>query len=209
MTTVPGSEIELGEPAGIDEGVVLGRRPERTVASERLVLGAGATLRSGTVIYAGSTIGARLETGHGVIVREEVVLGDRVRIWNHTTIDYGARIADDVRIHCNVYVCQGARIERGAFLAPGVTLANDPHPICMECLAGPTIGAEARIGAGAVILPGVRIGAGALVGAGAVVTADVADRAVVYGNPARAHGEVSRIICPSRGGPAYPGEANR
>jgi acetyltransferase-like isoleucine patch superfamily enzyme len=35
------------------------------------------------------------------------------------------------------------------------------------------------------VLPEVRIGANAVVGAGAVVTRDVADRAVVTGNPAR------------------------
>jgi UDP-2-acetamido-3-amino-2,3-dideoxy-glucuronate N-acetyltransferase len=43
----------------------------------------------------------------------------------------------------------------------------------------------ASIGAGAVILPGVEIGAEAMVGAGAVVTTDVPPRVVVVGNPAR------------------------
>ena len=41
------------------------------------------------------------------------------------------------------------------------------------------------IGVNVTILPGVTIGENAVVGAGAVVTKDVADNAVVVGNPAR------------------------
>jgi len=44
---------------------------------------------------------------------------------------------------------------------------------------------HARIGANSTILPGVTVGADAVVGAGAVVTRDVAPRTVVAGNPAR------------------------
>lgn len=48
-----------------------------------------------------------------------------------------------------------------------------------------SIGNDAWIGAGAIVLPGVRIGAGAIIGAGAVVTGDVPERAVVAGVPGR------------------------
>lgn len=49
---------------------------------------------------------------------------------------------------------------------------------------------EAWIGANVTILPGCRrIGIGAVVGAGAIVTKDVADFAIVVGNPARVRGE--------------------
>jgi acetyltransferase-like isoleucine patch superfamily enzyme len=48
------------------------------------------------------------------------------------------------------------------------------------------IGADAWLGAHAIILPGCRrIGRGAVVAAGAVVTRDVPDYSLVAGNPAR------------------------
>lgn len=48
-----------------------------------------------------------------------------------------------------------------------------------------TIGDDVWIGSRVTILPGVTIGSGAIIGAGAVVSADVPERAVVAGNPAR------------------------
>jgi acetyltransferase-like isoleucine patch superfamily enzyme len=47
------------------------------------------------------------------------------------------------------------------------------------------VGADAWIGAGAIILPNVSIGEAAIVGAGSVVTKDVPPHTVVAGNPAR------------------------
>jgi acetyltransferase-like isoleucine patch superfamily enzyme len=48
-----------------------------------------------------------------------------------------------------------------------------------------TIGDDAWIGAGAILLPNVKVGEQAIVAAGAVVTKDVPSRTVVAGNPAR------------------------
>ncbi len=199
-------DAPAGRDARVDEGLVVLGHPAPRLGEKAppLELGEGAHLRSGTVLYVASTIGPRLETGHGVVIREECRIGADVRIWNHTTVDYRATIGDRVRIHCNCYVAQLTVIEDDVFLAPGVLCANDPHPICVDCLRGPTIRRGARIGIGAVLLPGVEVGAFALVGAGAVVTKDVPPRAVVYGNPARVHGSVDDIVCPTRG-KAYPG----
>jgi len=57
-------------------------------------------------------------------------------------------------------------------------------------MRGPTIRRGARIGGGAILCPGIEIGAEAFVGAGAVVTKDVPPRALVVGNPARVLREV-------------------
>jgi acetyltransferase-like isoleucine patch superfamily enzyme len=203
MTSTDEKGAVVDPPLVADPDVVLGYAPGRPGEYAPLRLAAGARLRSGTVIYRGTTIGPRLETGHGVVIREECALGADVRIWNHTTVDYGCRIGDRVRVHCGCYIAQGTVIEDDVFLAPGVKIANDPHPICHDCLAGPKIRRRARIGLNVTLLPGIEVGAGALVGAGAVVTRDVPARALVYGNPARVHGSVDDIRCAARG-LAYP-----
>ncbi|MDT4893107.1 MAG: hypothetical protein QOE97_2142 [Pseudonocardiales bacterium] len=172
----------------IDDDVLLGYPSDRG-ATHGLVLGAGARLRSGTVIYAGSCIGARLTTGHHTVIREDNRIGDDVSVWTNTVIDYGCRIGDRVKIHCNCYVAQYTEIDDDAFLAPGVTIANDLYPRepgSRDYMSGPRIGARARIGVNVTLLPFVRIGADALIGAGSVVSRDVPDGFVAYGNPARA-----------------------
>jgi acetyltransferase-like isoleucine patch superfamily enzyme len=188
--------VELGAGCAIDEGVLLGYRPGRAIELRPVRLGARACVRSGSIIYASVEIGSGFQTGHHVVIREENVIGDDCGIWNHSTIDYGCRVGSRVKIHCNVYVAQYTVIEDDVFLAPGVMIANDPHPLCTKCMQGPTIRAGARIGIGAVILPHLEIGQNALVAAGSVVTADVPARAVVRGNPARVAGDVDQLECP-------------
>ncbi len=105
-------------------------------------------------------------------------------------------IGDRVKIHCNVYIAQFTTIEDDVFIAPGVTIANDPHPICTKCMQGPTIRRGARIGVNVTLLPLITIGENALVGAGSVVTADVPAGMLVAGNPARVIGPVDSVECP-------------
>ena len=170
----------------------------REIADLTLRLGPSACLRSGTVIYAGSTIGTHFNTGHHAIIREENQIGDHVNVWGNSTIDYGCVIGSHVKIHSGVYVAQYSLIEDEVFLAPGVVLANDPHPGCPrghDCMRGPTIRVGAQIGVNVTILPFVEIGQHALIGAGAVVTKDVPARALVYGNPARVVGTVDELRC--------------
>jgi UDP-3-O-[3-hydroxymyristoyl] glucosamine N-acyltransferase len=176
--------------AGIDEGVVVGYPNERG-PQVGLELGPGARLRRGTIIYAASRIGRGLATGHNVVIREECTIGDDVSVWSNSVIDYGCEVGDDVKIHANCYVAQFTWIGAGAFLAPGVTLANDLYPgrdDSAAAMAGPTIEAGAQLGVNVTVLPYVTIGAGALVGAGAVVTRDVEPGTVVIGSPATPRG---------------------
>ena len=177
----PGADRPL-----VDDGVIVGYQPDR--GSDRdLVLGDGARLRTGTILYAGSRIGSSLQTGHNVVVREGCDIGDRVSIWSNTVVDYGCVIGNGVKIHSNCYVAQYSVLEDGAFLAPGVSFANDLYPgddESADLMRGPTIGAGAQLGVNVTVLPYVSVGAGAIVGAGSVVARDIPPGVVAYGNPA-------------------------
>ncbi len=188
-TTPSGSRAGMAE---IDPDVVVGYPGDRNDDTE-VVLGRTPRLRSGTVLYAGSIIGDRFQTGHHVLVREQCEIGDDVSIWSNTVVDYGCRIGNGVKIHSNCYVAQYTEIEDHAFLAPGVTIANDLYPgqdASARVMGGPSIGAGAQIGVNVTLLPYVRVGAGCLIGAGSVVTRDLEPGTVAFGNPARPRGSV-------------------
>lgn len=180
---------------GVDDDVVLGYPPARPVG-RRLTLGRGARLRSGTVLYDGTTIGDRFETGHHVVIREDCAIGADVSVWSGSVVDYGCRIEDGVKIHTNCYVAQFTEIRRGAFLAPGVTIANDLYPgqdDSARLMSGPVIGVGAQLGVNVTVLPYVRVGEGCLVGSGSVVTRDLPPGTVAYGNPATVRGRVEDL----------------
>ena len=186
---------ESASATAADSDVIIGY-PVSRADVDPLVLGPGARLRSGTVLYDGTTIGRGLQTGHGVVVREACQIGDDVSIWSNSVVDYGCRIGDRVKIHCNCYVAQFTELENDVFLAPGVTIANDLYPgdqRSAQLMAGPWIGAGAQIGVNVTILPFVRIGAGAMIGAGSVVTRDIPAAVVAFGNPAMPRREVAEL----------------
>ncbi len=111
--------------------------------------------------------------------------------------DYGFNISVGERFYANVGCvfldCAPLSIGDGVLLGPAVQLYAATHPVDAETrrrgleYALPiSIGHDAWIGGGAIILPGVTIGDRAVVGAGSVVTRDVPADAIVAGNPARA-----------------------
>jgi acetyltransferase-like isoleucine patch superfamily enzyme len=188
--------ISLGVNHIIDHDVILGYLTGRPIEDSSLSIGPNAHIRSGTVIYAGSSIGEGLQTGHNAVIREENQIGDHFNIWNNSTIDYGCSIGKNVKVHCNVYVAQYTTLEDDVFLAPGVMIANDPHPLCGLCMKGPTIKRGARIGVNTTILPFITIGEGALIGAGSVVTKDIPAGSLAYGSPAQVIKSVEELDCP-------------
>jgi acetyltransferase-like isoleucine patch superfamily enzyme len=192
-----GSAVQLGQNAVVDEGGILGYLPA-TGEETPLIIGPNARIRQGAVIYAGTSIGSGLDTGHNVVIRERNRIGDNLRIWSNSIIDYGCVIGNNVKIHNNVYISQFCTIEDDAFIGPGVTLANDSCPGCpdaLACMEGPTIGKGVQIGANTCVLPRVVVGEHAVIGAGSVVTRDIPAGAVAYGNPARVQGSIQDVTC--------------
>jgi acetyltransferase-like isoleucine patch superfamily enzyme len=191
------SGVVLGSDCVIGDYCVLGEPPRGKSNGElATVIGAGAVIRSHTVIYAGNRIGARFQTGHGALVREENEIGDDVSIGSHSIVEHHVVIRRGARLHSNVFVPEYSILEEDCWLGPNVVVTNARYPrsrSAKEELKGAHILRGAKIGANATLLPGVTIGENALVGAGAVVVRDVPPGAVVAGNPARVIKSIEEI----------------
>jgi UDP-2-acetamido-3-amino-2,3-dideoxy-glucuronate N-acetyltransferase len=125
----------------------------------------------------------------GAVVGADCNLGD------HAFVEGGARIGDRVTVKNAVLVWDRVTVEDEVFLGPGMVFTNDLAPRvgfrkAPEQLVATLVRRGATVGANATVVCGVTVGRRAFVAAGAVVVADVADHALVAGNPARRIGWV-------------------
>ena len=193
-TVYPGTK--LGEGVKVLEHAVVGKQPSLSPRStakrdplEPAVIGDGTIVSTGAVVFAGTTIGARVILGDQSCVRERVVVGDDVVIGRGSLVENDTTIGAMTKIQAEAYITAYSTLEEHVFIAPCVVTTNDNFmgrtERRHELIKGPTIRRGARIGGGAVLLPGLEIGEEAFVGAGAVVTRSVEPRMLVVGNPAR------------------------
>jgi len=120
-----------------------------------------------------------------------------------TAFHPAATMAPGVELGQNVVVCAGAILCLGVSVGDH-SILNTACVVDHECVIGPavhvcpgallagrvTVGAEAFIGLGAMVIQCLKIGAGATIGAGAVVIRDVSAGAKIVGVPGREIGIV-------------------
>lgn len=122
------------------------------------------------------------------VIFDGAVIGENCNICAHTLVENGVTIGNNVTVKSGVYLWEGTVVADDVFIGPNATFTNDVMPrskVYPEVFSGIFIKQGASIGANATLLPGVTIGREAMVGAGAVVVSDVPDYAVVVGNPAK------------------------
>ncbi len=143
------------------------------------------TIGRNVTIHAGTAIGSE---GFGYERNEEgqlerfphvggVVIEDRVDIGSNTCIDRGT-LGDTV-------IKEGAKIDNLVHIAHNIVVGRDAAVIANTMVGGSVeIGDRAWLAPSATIMDRITIGREAVVGLGAVVLKDVPDKAVMVGNPA-------------------------
>lgn len=127
-------------------------------------------------------------------------IGDNTKIGTFVEIQKNAFIGAQCKISSHTFICEGVTIEDQVFIGHGVMFTNDMYPRAAGAegmlteedweMIPTRVCTGASIGSGAVIRCGITIGPNAMIGAGAVVLHDVPAGTVVAGVPERIIGNV-------------------
>lgn len=169
-STCSGFEVLGDEPAlpalvrdrGIEWALIaVGDNFVRARVAERL-RAALPSLRFAAVVHGAAHVAADVAIGEGSVVFAGAVVNAGSRVGRFCIVNTRASLDHD------------GVLDDFASIAPGVTVGGN-------C----SIGEHSAIGIGAVLSHGVRVGTHSVVGAASLVLADVPDRVVAYGTPAR------------------------
>ena len=149
---------------------------DTAIIDDHVNIGSGTKIWHFSHVLSHSRIGKNCNIGQNVVVGPDAVIGRGCKIQN------------------NVSVYKGVTLEDEVFCGPSVVFTNISNPRAairkMDHILPTLVKLGATIGANATIVCGTTLGRYAFVGAGTVVTKDVADYALVVGNPARQIGWV-------------------
>lgn len=164
----------------------------------------------------GCKIGSGTKIWHYSHIMKGAIIGENCSIGQNVNIDSGAVLGRNVKIQNNVSIYSGVTVEDDVFLGPSCVLTNVKNPRSQinrkKVYESTVIKRGATIGANATIVCGLVIGKYAFIGAGSVVTKSVENYALVFGNPAKQQGWMSRhghilkdadragvLVCPESG----------
>ena len=144
---------------------------ETAVVDEGVEIGSGTKIWHFSHVLSNSRIGENCNIGQNVVIGPDVEIGKGCKIQN------------------NVSVYKGVTLEDGVFCGPSMVFTNIYNPRAeirkMDQVRPTLVKKGVTIGANATIICGVTIGRYAFVGAGAVVNKNMADYALVVGNPGK------------------------
>lgn len=157
-------------------------RGEHYAASRGVEIGEKVTIGNHVIVGDGSAIDARAFLG------DRVTVGHDTRIGADSELYFGCQIHDRAQIGESAwicgFVCNDAVVESGA-----VVFGSLVHRFT-DATRGlperpPSIGRDAFVGIGAVVVGGIQVGDAAYVAAGSVLIEDAQPGCLYAGNPAR------------------------
>ncbi len=147
---------------------------ESAYVDEGAEVGDGSKIWHFSHILSGARIGRNCNIGQNVVIHSTAILGNNVKVQNNVSVYDAVELGDDV------------------FCGPSCVFTNVTNPrsaiIRKDEYKKTFVEKGATLGANSTILCGITIGANAFIGAGAVVTSDVAPYALMLGVPAKRTG---------------------
>lgn len=164
----------------LEQGVTI-VDPATTWIEFEVSIGQDTVIHPQTIVRRNVQVGENCEIGPFAHLRSGTVIGDDVKVGDFVEINR-SELADGVRAKHLAYLGD-TKVERGANIGAGAVVANYDG----DKKSPTTIGENAFIGSGSVIVAPGKIGAGAVVAAGAVVPPgrEVRPGTTVLGVPAR------------------------
>jgi UDP-3-O-[3-hydroxymyristoyl] glucosamine N-acyltransferase len=191
-----GAQCVLGERLG-------GRKVAKDYVNPKLLIGANSVIRTGTIIYAGCTMGEGFQTGSRAVIREESHFGTNCSFGALAQCDGQVKIGNNCRFHNNVFIATFTTIEDNVHFYPMSCTVDSLHPPCQKGREGPHLEEGVIVGAKVLILPRVKVGKGAILAGASVVTHDVPANMVVAGAPAKVIRRKDEVRCHLEDRPAY------
>jgi UDP-2-acetamido-3-amino-2,3-dideoxy-glucuronate N-acetyltransferase len=168
----------------------------------------GALIHVSSFVDDGAMVGRGTKVWHFCHILSRTVIGENCSIGQNVMIGPNVSVGNGCKIQNNVAIYDGVELADDVFCGPSCVFTNVNNPRAnvsrKDEFRNTPIGRGASIGANATIVCGHSLGAYCFVGAGAVVTKDVADFALMVGNPARRIGWMSSagerlkddLVCP-------------
>lgn len=127
------------------------------------------------------------------VVLKDAKIGNSCNINAGVLIENDVIIGDNVTVKSGVQIWDGVSLEDDVFIGPNVTFTNDFLPRSKQYpkeFLKTVVKKGASIGANSTIIAGITVEEYAMIGAGSVVTKNIGTQELWYGNPAKHQGYV-------------------
>jgi acyl-[acyl carrier protein]--UDP-N-acetylglucosamine O-acyltransferase len=183
--------VELGKDVQVGSWAVIGLPPQGVAPGElRTTIASGSVIRSHTVIYAGSQIGPKFQTGHHAVIGPGMDISANCSIGTSSYVAGFVKLSSKARVHGHSYIGEFVSIEEQAWVGPYNIVEGNVDKITV-------IGRGAILGMSAQLYGGVRIGDRALISMRCIVEQDVVPYRVMVGNPPRAVRTIDAVVSPN------------
>jgi acetyltransferase-like isoleucine patch superfamily enzyme len=179
-----GASAIIGDNCVIGDYCTLAHEAGGEWKGRPLIIGNGSVVRSHTVIYEGSELGADTQTGHHVLIREGTKAGPNLRIGSYSDIEGDCVIGDCARFHGYAHIGRRTTIGHFVHLYSLTILLNDPLPPS-ETMEPSTLDDGVVVTVGATVMPGSHMRLGSFAAARSIVAGEVPAGAVVEGPQGR------------------------